>query len=108
MTEKVQISQFLCLHFYPSESRRAFRLCHVCRLWLCHTELADAMSARMSFGVLWDMPKDFSTRLEIPHLGFAMSLPLEYPEEFQCLENLEPFSPKVVNNSSDRLSPVFI
>lgn len=36
LIEKVQISQFLCSHFYSSESRTTFRLCNVCRLWLCH------------------------------------------------------------------------
>lgn len=46
LTKKAQISQFLCLHFYSSESRRIFRLCHVCRLWLCH------MSAMRSFVLL--------------------------------------------------------
>lgn len=67
--EKVQISQFLCLHFYSSESRRTFRLCNVCRLWLCHwagrcNECNDELPATgnfhqcygIHFGVLWDMP----------------------------------------------------
>lgn len=90
LIEKVQISQFLCSHFYSSESRTTFRLCNVCRLWLCHwagrcnecnVELSAAGNFHqchgIHFGMLWDTPWASWTRLQISNLSFARNLPLE-------------------------------
>lgn len=122
LTEKVQISQFLCLHFYSSESRKTFRLCHVCRLWLCHTELADARNATMSFLLLKISASAMRYTLECCGIcleffpqgwkfqisGLPWTCHWNSQRDQQHLENLESFLLKIVNNRSERLIPVFI